>query len=201
MIASLLFTWLQGADFYSSLHQQAVEHLPLGDGKIWIDVGCGPGLVSRLAAVRGYQVTGIDADPRMIRAAERLNKKWGLSALFKVGTLAELPKISADVVSAASLLAVMDDRLEALFSLWGCVRPGGYLLLIEPTAKMTLVNANRLINSGLPKKRIQGLRLWAAARQNRAVDPGIYRQLHAYQTHRLELLGGLVDAWIFQKPD
>jgi SAM-dependent methyltransferase len=33
VIAPLLFTWLQGADFYFDLHQQAVDSLPAGNGE------------------------------------------------------------------------------------------------------------------------------------------------------------------------
>ena len=68
-IAAKLFDWLQGADFYHAAHRAAVEHLPPGDGKLWVDVGCGPGLVARLAAARGYRAIGVDRDRHMIAAA------------------------------------------------------------------------------------------------------------------------------------
>lgn len=141
MLGSVLFTWLQGAPFYQDLHQRAVEGLPPGTGKIWLDVGCGPGLVTRLAASHGYSAKGIDADPRMIKAAIRLAKHHHSSAEFEVGSIMALPYQYADVVSAASLLAALDDKPSGLNALWRCVRPGGHLLIIEPTVRMNPENA------------------------------------------------------------
>ncbi len=114
MIGAVLFTWLQGAEFYSELHKQAVDSLPSGEGKTWIDLDCGPGLMSRLASDKLYDVTGIDISFSMIKAA-RLLKKWhGSKANFKVGDLTCLSDKKADVISAASLLAVLDDKEDAL---------------------------------------------------------------------------------------
>lgn len=199
MIASRLFTWLQGSDFYHDLHQQAVETLPPGNGETWLDVGCGPGLVARLATARGYRVIGIDSDPQMIRAAKRRGEKQRSSARFRIGDVASLPVEAAEVVSAASLLAVLKDKVGGLNALWKCVRPGGKLLVIEPTERMTVENANRVIVNGPPRKRIDGLRLWAAARQGRAVDPGMYDTLGAESVRFVPLLDSLVGAWMIQK--
>lgn len=198
MLGSILFTWLQNATFYQDLHQRAVESLPAGAGKIWLDIGCGPGLVTRLAASRGYSAKGIDADPRMIKAAKRLAKHHHSSAEFEVGNITALPYRYADVVSAASLLAVLDDKPSSLNALWQCVRPGGHLLIIEPTDRMNPENANNAIAMGLPLKRINGLRLWAAARKNRAVDPIICDGLEGERQYA-DLLHGLVGAWIIRK--
>ena len=198
MLGSTLFTWLQGAPFYQDLHQRAVESLPAGAGTIWLDIGCGPGLVARLAASRGYSAKGIDADPRMIKAAKRLAKHHHSSAEFEVGNITALPYQYADVVSAASLLAVLDDKPSGLNALWRYVRPGGHLLIIEPTVRMNPENAGTALGEGLPRKRISGLRLWAAARQNKAVDPRIYGALEGERQY-VDLLHGLVGAWIFKK--
>ncbi|MBI3563031.1 MAG: class I SAM-dependent methyltransferase [Gammaproteobacteria bacterium] len=198
MFGSLLFTWLQGAPFYHELHQRAVETLPPGTGKLWLDVGCGPGLVTRLAAIRGYRAKGIDADPRMIKTAQRLAKLHHSAAEFEVGHIAALPYHGADVVSAASLLAVLDDKPSGLNRLWRCVRPGGYLRIVEPTDRMNLNNANQAIARGLPRRRINGLRLWAMVRKNNTVAPGLYTGL-AVEQHYVALLDALVGAWVFKK--
>ncbi len=199
MIGAVLFTWLQGAEFYSDLHKQAVDALPAGKGKIWIDIGCGPGLVSRLAADKQYDVVGIDTDASMIKAAQRLKKWHGSKANFEVNDLSYLSNKKADVISAASLLAVLDDKEDALKLMWETVLPEGYLLIIEPTALMTSENAKELIKTGLPKKRINGLKMWALARENRAVDPAIFESIKARDKKTIDLLAGLVKARIFQK--
>jgi len=202
MIGATLFVWLQGAGFYRDLHQQAVEILPQGEGKTWLDVGCGPGLVARLAAAQGYDVTGVDADGGMVRAAKRLARWHGSAATFRQGDLDSLAGQQADVVSAASLLAVLDDKLAGLAVLWNCVHPGGYLLLVEPTALMSRVNAEQLIAAGnLARKRQCAIKLWAGAREGRAVDPAMFTPADAVQMQHVELLEGLVGAWVFRKSD
>lgn len=198
MISTLLFIWLQGADFYHDLHKQAVDLLPQGNGQPWLDVGSGPGLVSRLSAQRGYQVTGIDSDTTTIQTAKWIAGIQGLSINFKAGDVFNLPPESAEVVSAASLLAVLPDREKGLCSLWSAVRPGGYLLIIEPTDQMTSRNAEKLIQNGLPRKRIQGLRMWATARQGNIVNPAMFETLGAEVTFT-PLLHGLVGAWVIKK--
>lgn len=199
MIGAVLFTWLQGAEFYIDLHKQAVDTLPSGENKTWIDLGCGPGLVSRLAAEKFYNVTGIDTDPFMIKAARRLKKWHGSNANFEVNDLSYLLDRKADVISAASLLAVLDDKEDALNKMWASVLPEGYLLIIEPTELMNQENANKLIKSGLPKKRLSGLKMWAKARENRSIEPTIFDNIKTKDKKTLELLGGLVKARIFKK--
>lgn len=199
LVYSTLFTWLQGAGFYHDVHAQAVEIVPAGSGKEWLDVGSGPGLVARLARARGYVVTGIDADASMIQAAKRIAKRQGMAIDFQTGDVFKLVPESADVVSAASLLAVLDDQARGLKALWNAVRPGGTLLVVEPTKEMTGENAQKAIQNGLPRKRINGLRLWAAARQGNAVNPALYNTLDAETVQFTPLLDGMVGVWMIRK--
>ncbi|MBI5178637.1 MAG: class I SAM-dependent methyltransferase [Nitrospinae bacterium] len=197
MFSARLFTWLQRADFYRDLHNEAVEQLPVGDGAAWLDIGCGPGLVARLVSRRGYQAVGIDSDPHMVRAAEAIARRERSSARFMVGGMRGQPR--ADVVSAASLLAVLGDPGDGLRVLWESVKPGGTLLVVEPTPEMTVRNANAIIGNGLPGRGKNLLRLWAFARQGRAVPPGIAASLPAGSMHLVPLLNGLAQAWVIRK--
>ena len=63
---------------------------------------------------------------------------------------------------------------------------------------MNPANAKVAMASGLPRKRIHGLRLWAAVRQNRTVDPALFDGL-ASERRYIDLLHGLVGAWVFEK--
>ena len=199
MIGAVLFTWLQGAEFYRDLHKKAVDCIPLGDNKTWLDLGCGPGLVSRQAAENNYDVIGIDTDSAMINAARRIAKWHGSKAKFEVGDLSFLSGRQTDVVSAASLLAVLSDKRDALRIMWDSVRPGGYLLIIEPTELMSPKNAQVIIKSRVHSKRISGLKLWAKARENLSIDPGIFSTLNSEDNSCIDLLDGMVKAWVFKK--
>lgn len=194
-----LFAWLQSADFYINLHSEAITDLPQGEGKKWVDVGCGPGLLTRLAAAKGHNAMGIDKDPLMIREAKKIVRNENSSAVFEVGDVFQIPEQSADVVSASSLLAVLDDKTAGFRSLLKIVKPGGLLLIIEPTDRMTLETANAIIQTGVHNGRINGLRVWARARQGRATDPRILNAPEANYVSFAPLLGGLVGAWTIQK--
>jgi len=194
-----LFVWLQGAEFYKNLHLEALKQIPDGKGKKWMDVGCGPGLLTRLAATKGYDAIGIDADSSMIREANKIARNESSSAHFEVGDVFRVPPQSADIVSASSLLATLEDKASGFEALLGTVRPGGSLIIIEPTDRMTPKAADAIIRGGLRGKRISGLRLWARARRGRAVDPKIFNAPEAGQVTFTPLLDGLVGAWRISK--
>jgi hypothetical protein len=88
----------------------------------------------------------------MIIPAKRIAKGEHSLAEFRVDEIKAIQKESAQVVSAASLLAVLPDREAGLNGLWQIARPGGALLVIEPTGLMNVENAARVIKNGLPKK-------------------------------------------------
>lgn len=196
-LSALFFSQVQSASFYREVHRQAVQILPPGSGRTWLDVGCGPGLVACLAAERGYRATGIDIDPAMVRRARINARREGSTASFETASLATVAARTekSDVVSAASLLAVVEDRASAVRMLLSGLSASGTLLLVEPSERMTpeaaaIVRSRRELGRGA-----WVLSLWARTRvPSRAVGsdgtccPG-------YDTQRHELLDGLVNAW------
>ncbi len=193
-MSAAFFTWLSRADFYASAHAEAVSLVP-GGGRTWIDVGCGPGLVTRLAARRGYEARGYDASAVMVRAARRQAREHHLGATYEVATLEELSCHSApaDVVSAASLLAVLPRRRQALEMLWGLVAPGGTLLVVETTPEMRARRTLPLLTG----RGALGLLLWGLARGGRspAADIDSFRPPALAASSFHPLLGGLLGAW------
>ena len=194
-----LFAWLQGADFYKDLHEQAMAGLPSGLDRTWVDFGCGPGLFTRLAAAKGYSAIGIDKDPSMIHEAKKIARKEASSAVFEVGDVFQNRPQGADVVSASSLLAVVDDKVGGFQALLKGVNLGGLLLIVEPTDQMTTQAVEVLISEGLYGRRLNGLRMWAHARQGNAIDPEIFRASGVRLLTFTPLLGGLVGAWLFRR--
>lgn len=197
-LSAQFFSWIQGAAFYMDLHAEAVHGLPPGDGRTWLDVGTGPGLIARLASEHGYDVHGIDRDPAMVEAA-RARVQNG-TCRFGVAKLGDdtAQRYSADVVSAASLLILLPNAREGLARLWACVRPGGTLLVVETTKEMTPIRARGVAPAQRPGRRA-ALDLWARARSGRALDPALFDQLDAKVRRVQPLLDGLVCAWTFEK--
>jgi SAM-dependent methyltransferase len=190
-VSARFFAWLQGAPFYEDVHRAAVELLPRGEGRSWLDVGSGPGLVARLAAEHGYDAVGLDRDPAMVSAAQRATR-----CRFELGDVYELRERCADVVSAASLLVLLPDPERALRCMWGVVRPGGVLLAIETTSRMTPAAARKVrVRSG----RRSALALWARARNGRALDAAIFERACVASYERHLLLDGLVAAHLLRK--
>ncbi len=70
-LSARFFDYIQEADFYRDLHREAVALLPAGAGQTWFDIGCGPGLVARLAHARGYDAVGFDLDADVTRLARK----------------------------------------------------------------------------------------------------------------------------------
>jgi ubiquinone/menaquinone biosynthesis C-methylase UbiE len=197
-ISARFFEWVQNATFYADLHREAVE-LTLATmatpAPSWVDVGCGPGLLARLAAEQGARVEGIDTDPAMVRAARR----HPTTARFELGDAGELPAASADVVSAASVLYGASDPTSMVATLWAAVRPGGALLLVETTPAMT-IDAARRISPVLPRHHRRALYLWARSRYGHTFDHSALDQLPTQHRTRHKLLHDLVEAIIAVKP-
>ena len=201
-LTARFFAHVQAAGFYDALLRDALDLLPDGHGRTLIDIGCGPGALTRLAAARGYHATGLDSDPAMIAQAARLARHRGSSANFTVATLdhAAANAGPADVVTAASLLAVVPDPVVALQQLWSCVAPLGTLLVIETSQLMTPANARRLLATGLDGPGRPFLTMWAHARNGRAIAPGLFDSLRPATPRHHPVLAGLVVATSIQKP-
>jgi SAM-dependent methyltransferase len=194
VISARFFAYVQGADFYASMLCEAAALLPPGDDRTLLDVGCGPGAMTRLAAARGYQAIGLDHDRAMVARARRLAQRERSTAKFALGDLRTVTD-QADVVIAASLLASTDDPSLALDHLWRTVAPGGSLLVIEATEAMTTGHARRVLATSLRGRRRHLLLVWAHARQGTTIDPALLEELPAV-AHRADRhpLDGMVIA-------
>ncbi|MGW2517814.1 class I SAM-dependent methyltransferase [Streptomyces sp. NPDC001617] len=96
-----------------------------------LDLGCGTGSLSLLAAEQGHRVTGVDRSPAMIDLARA--KLAGRDAVFLVGD-AEVPPVGEqrfDVVLVRHMVWALGDPGRALRQWRGLLRPGGRLVLVE----------------------------------------------------------------------
>lgn len=198
--AARLFAWLQDAQFYRDMHVDAVTSMANGDGRAWLDIGCGPGLLTRIAANKGYAARGIDRDPDMIAVARRLSIERRIAAEFAISDLEteSARGQSYDVVSASSLLVVLPDPQAALRHLIALTKPGGSVLVIEASNEMTRLNAFTKLVAGKLGHRGYMLQLWAMFRSGRTLSAQIFNQSGLRATHR-PLLGGMANVWIVER--
>ncbi len=92
-----------------------------------LDLGCGAGLLCRIAADRGAQVTGIDRDARQIEQAAALVPEGA----FEVGDILALPYPAArfDVVICVQSLLHVSNPLTALREAARVARPGAPVVI------------------------------------------------------------------------
>ncbi|MFF3502826.1 class I SAM-dependent methyltransferase [Streptomyces sp. NPDC003247] len=96
-----------------------------------IDLGCGTGSLSLLAAEQGHRVTGVDLSPAM---ADRARAKLaGRAAVILLGDAAAPPVGDRrfDTVLVRHVLWALPDPARALRHWCGLLRPGGRLVLVE----------------------------------------------------------------------
>ncbi|MEV3854623.1 methyltransferase domain-containing protein [Streptomyces sp. NPDC050095] len=96
-----------------------------------LDLGCGTGTMSLLAAERGHRVTGVDFAPKMLDRAR--HKLAGRDAEFLLGDAARppVPPGAYDVVLVRHVLWALPDPAAVVRHWWSLLRPGGRLVLVE----------------------------------------------------------------------
>lgn len=163
--------------FYKTLQAQVIA--PLGShhkDKIWADIGCSTGLLTRLAHQKGYRVNGYDINNFSLFIAKCLywHKK---EVVYKNEDFFQL-STKFDVVSATSLLSVIDNKKETLNTLINLLKDAqSTLIIIEPTAQLSSKNVRKLITNIKSFWFYKGLLLWAKARENKAIDDHIFENL------------------------
>ncbi len=96
-----------------------------------LDLGCGTGSLSLLAAEQGHRVTGVDSSPAMVERARA--KLAGRDAVFLLGDAAAPPvgERLFDTVLVRHVLWTLPDPARVLRHWRGLLRPGGRFVLVE----------------------------------------------------------------------
>jgi SAM-dependent methyltransferase len=108
--------------------EAALERTRVGPGTRYLDVGCGSGMVLEMAAVRGADVTGVDAAEAMLAIArERVPKGH-----FVRGDLEELSFADEtfDVVTGFNSLQYAGNPTAALREVGRVVKRGGSIVVM-----------------------------------------------------------------------
>ncbi|MEO1969539.1 MAG: bifunctional 2-polyprenyl-6-hydroxyphenol methylase/3-demethylubiquinol 3-O-methyltransferase UbiG [Sphingomonadaceae bacterium] len=123
---------------------------PLAD-KTALDVGCGAGLLCEPLARLGAQVTGVDAAPENIAAAQAHAAGGGLAINYLAGDLSALDLGQFDLVTAMEVLEHVADKPAFLAALAASLKPGGLLILSTPNrtpkSRLLLVGAAEAVGA------------------------------------------------------
>jgi len=102
--------------------------------RVLLDVGCGTGENSLLAASRGADVTGVDVAPTAIARARAKASERGLTARFEVADALDLGRLgfTVDTMIDSGVFHVFDDEDRARYvtSLAAALKPGGVCYLM-----------------------------------------------------------------------
>ena len=105
-----------------------LELLPPAPARV-ADLGCGTGTLAGLLTEEGYDVTGVDLSPEMVRRARA--KVPGVLFLEADASAPPLDPASYDVVLSRHVLWAMPDPQAALERWAALLREGGRLVLVE----------------------------------------------------------------------
>lgn len=115
-----------------------------------IDLGCGPGISTFVLAelLPHARVTGVDLSEKMIgraRTHRRKNYAHLPNLRFRRADIYELPfdDETFDLAVGHSFLYLLPDRLGALAAIRQVLVPGGRVVLLEPNAEGSLLDAAR----------------------------------------------------------
>ncbi|MFD5363995.1 class I SAM-dependent methyltransferase [Streptomyces tendae] len=121
---------LRDADVRRAWAARLASWLPDRPGDV-LDLGCGTGSLSLLAAEQGHHVTGVDLSPAMVELAR--TKLAGRDAVFLTGDAAAPPvgEQRFDAVLVRHVLWTLPDPGRALRHWRQLLRPRGRLVLVE----------------------------------------------------------------------
>jgi len=102
-------------------------------GKTALDVGCGAGLLAEPLARLGATVTGLDAAPELIDAAQMHARTGGLSIDYRAGDIAEVAG-QFDLVTCMEVIEHVADPAAFTMALARRLAPRGLLILSTPNA-------------------------------------------------------------------
>ncbi len=130
-----------------------LERLGVPRGSLLLDVGCGNGRIAINLAKHGYRVVGVDVSPVFIRDAVARARENGVEdrVEFVVGDARRLDpglvggrRFDAALMYWTTLIGYYDEETDKaiLRNIYGVVKPGGYLLILNQACLESAVFLN-----------------------------------------------------------
>lgn len=134
-------------------HGDEAGFTPLA-GKTVLDVGCGAGLLCEPLARLGARVTGLDAAPENIAAAQVHAAESGLTIDYRAGSVEDLGGETFDLVTSLEVIEHVSDPASFVRGLAGAIAPGGLLILSTPNrtalSRLALIGVGERLG-GIPR--------------------------------------------------
>jgi SAM-dependent methyltransferase len=114
-----------------------IELVPEDPGAEWIDLACGPGVVSRATGAKVGAVKGVDLTPAMIEEAERRATEEGIENVhFSLGDVTALDFAADSFDGAITRLSLhhIPAPGRVVAEMARLVRPGGWVLVSDIAA-------------------------------------------------------------------
>ncbi|MBE0447428.1 MAG: class I SAM-dependent methyltransferase [Actinobacteria bacterium] len=161
------FEQVQATPFYKRLLQEFVSFIEIRPDMSAVDIGCGPGYLTRLLAERVKAMSCVDISAAMVqRAREHAREENVENASYTVGRAENIPEQSEyfDVAVATSVIYFVEDPVVALKEMARVVKKGGRVAMMNPSDKMTGRNVISYIERhGLGNREARVLEDWLYA--------------------------------------
>lgn len=160
-----IYGWFTNQPIWRSSCARMAGLLPMHERLCVVDLGCGPGgSTIELARLRpDARVIGLDVARRMVLAASERARTAGIvpgRLAFMLGDAARLPfrSDSIDILTGHSFLYQVADRAATLAEARRILRPGGRIILMEPSERPTTLR--RVLRLGRDPRHLIAVALW-----------------------------------------
>lgn len=171
-----------------------LKHLPSVPGKA-LDVGCGTGRVTFELGSCGFDVEGIDSDPRIINLAKKISANRGVQCNFRLVDFRDPKEVvpeSYDLIVCSEVLEHIVDYERIHQNIFKSLKPGGRLILTvpyDPNKFSVLDKYNGHVRRFTYEQVLNDLKLY---KQKKIIITGFpfYRLICRAYLLKLKLMGG-----------